>query len=202
MTNELEGILSFLRGAEQLKNTLRTSRTSNGRHESAAEHTWRLCLMIILFEKRYPDVDILKLLKICIVHDLGEAISGDIAAIDQSDELDKSVAERKDLETLIAPLPEALQNDIMTLWDEYEDASTKEARLAKAFDKLETLLQHTQGQNPQDFNYEFNLVYGKKYTDFDRITAELRALIDEDTKRLAQGATTAEQTNAAGQTTI
>jgi putative hydrolase of HD superfamily len=55
----LEGILSFLRGAEQLKNTLRTSRTSSGRHESTAEHTWRLCLTILLFEDQYPDIDIL-----------------------------------------------------------------------------------------------------------------------------------------------
>ena len=75
MVNELEGILSFLRGAEQLKNTLRTSRTSSGRHESTAEHTWRLCLTILLFEDQYPDIDILRLVKICVVHDLGEAIS-------------------------------------------------------------------------------------------------------------------------------
>lgn len=186
MVNELEGILSFLRGAEQLKNTLRTSRTSSGRHESTAEHTWRLCLTILLFEDQYPDIDILKLVKICVVHDLGEAISGDIAAIDQFEGMDKGVDERKDLEVLISPLSETLKNEILALWDEYENASSKEALLAKAFDKLETLLQHTQGKNPKDFNYGFNLTYGKKYTDYDQITSKLRALIDEDTKRLAQ----------------
>lgn len=143
---ELAGILDFLRGAEQLKNTLRSSRTSNGRHESTAEHTWRLCLMVLLFADQYPDMDTLKLLKICIIHDLGEAISGDIAAIDQVEGMDKSIEERKDLQPLIRPLPQPLQDEILMLWDEYESATSKEARLAKAFDKLETVLQHTQGK--------------------------------------------------------
>ncbi|TDF38197.1 HD domain-containing protein [Alteromonadaceae bacterium M269] len=184
---ELKGILSFLRGAEQLKNTLRTLKTSNGRHESTAEHTWRLCLMVMLLEKQYPDVDVLRLIKICIIHDLGEAISGDIAAVDQVEGMDKSKEERADLELLISPLSEDLKSEILVLWDEYENASSKEAQLAKAFDKLETILQHTQGKNPENFDYGFNLSYGKKYTDFDEITSSLRAIIDKDTKKLAEG---------------
>lgn len=184
---ELERILDFIKQAEQLKNTLRSSRTSNGRHESTAEHTWRLCLMILLFEKQYPDTDILKLIKICIIHDLGEAISGDIAAVDQVEGVDKGVEERKDLELLISPLPEDLRVEILMLWDEYENASSNEALLAKAFDKIETVLQHTQGKNPPDFNYGFNLSYGKKYTDYDELTSGLRALIDKETKALAEG---------------
>lgn len=184
---ELEGILEFLRGAEQLKNTLRSSRTSNGRHESTAEHTWRLCLMILLFDKQYPDLDILKLIKICVIHDLGEAINGDIAAVDQIDGVDKGAEERQDLELLIRPLPSSLREEILSLWDEYENASSKEALLAKAFDKIETILQHTQGNNPPGFDYGFNLSYGKKYTDYDDLTAKLRALIDKDTKLLAEG---------------
>lgn len=183
---ELAGILDFLRGAEQLKNTLRPSRTSNGRHESTAEHTWRLCLMVLLFAGQYPDVDTLKLLKICIIHDLGEAISGDIAAIDQVKGMDKSIEERKDLQTLIRPLPQPLQDEILMLWDEYESATSKEARLAKAFDKLETVLQHTQGKNAPDFDYGFNLTYGKQYTDHDELTSRLRTMIDRDTARLAE----------------
>ncbi len=183
---ELAGILDFLRGAEQLKNTLRSSRTSNGRHESTAEHTWRLCLMVLLFADQYPDMDTLKLLKICIIHDLGEAISGDIAAIDQVEGMDKSIEERKDLQPLIRPLPQPLQDEILMLWDEYESATSKEARLAKAFDKLETVLQHTQGKNAPDFNYGFNLAYGKQYTGHDPLTARIRSMVDQDTERLAR----------------
>ncbi|HAS21647.1 HD domain-containing protein [Idiomarina loihiensis] len=185
--DELEGILSFLRATEELKNTLRSSRTSNGRHESTAEHTWRLCLIVLLFEKEYPELNILKLLKICVIHDLGEAISGDIAAVDQVEGVDKGANERRDLQVLIQPLPERLRLEILELWDEYENASSEEAKLAKAFDKIETILQHTQGKNPEDFNYKFNLTYGKKYTDYDALTLAIRALIDKDTKALADG---------------
>ncbi|MDV6328116.1 HD domain-containing protein [Idiomarina sp. Sol25] len=184
---ELEGILSFLRATEELKNTLRSSRTSNGRHESTAEHTWRLCLIVLLFEKEYPELNILKLLKICVIHDLGEAISGDIAAVDQVEGVDKGANERRDLQVLIQPLPERLRLEVLELWDEYENASSEEAKLAKAFDKIETILQHTQGKNPEDFNYKFNLTYGKKYTDYDALTLAIRALIDKDTKALADG---------------
>lgn len=183
---ELEGILEFLRGAEQLKNTLRSSKTSNGRQESTAEHTWRLCLMVLLFEKQYPNIDILKLMKICIIHDLGEAISGDIAAVDQVEGVDKGIEERRDLIELTRTLPEGLRTEILELWDEYENATSEEALLAKAFDKIETILQHTQGKNAPDFNYGFNLSYGNKYTSNDETTAKLRALIDIETKKLAE----------------
>lgn len=91
------------------------------------------------------------------------------------------------MELLIRPLPSSLREEILSLWDEYENASSKEALLAKAFDKIETILQHTQGDNPPDFDYGFNLNYGKKYTDYDDLTAKLRALIDKDTKLLAEG---------------
>ena len=70
----------------------------------------------------------------------------------------------------------------MALWDDYEHAQSAEARAVKALDKLETLLQHNQGKNPPGFNYEFNLAYGKKYTDADPLFEQLRQLIDEDTR--------------------
>lgn len=185
MINKIEGVLQFLRDAEQLKNTLRTAWTSNGRWESTAEHTWRLCLMALLLEEHYSHLDMLKVIKLCIIHDLAEAIGGDISALEQHPGLDKSAIERRDLESLIAPLDNILQNEILDLWLEYDNASTEEARLAKALDKIETLLQHTQGRNPADFNYAFNLQYGKKHTEYDELTSQIRAIIDQDTERLA-----------------
>lgn len=184
--NDLPAILDFLKATEPLKDTLRRSRTAGGRVESTAEHSWRLCLMAMLFEDHYPDIDIVKLIKICIIHDLGEVISGDIAAVDQIAGENKNHQERKDLEQLAAPLPNHLKAKILSLWDEYDNAQSKEARLAKAFDKLETILQHIQGKNPPDFNHEFNLDYGRQYTDFDRITKKLRAMVDKETRRLAK----------------
>ena len=178
-------LLAFLRASEPLKDTLRSAFTSQGRSESTAEHTWRLCLMVLLFEDYYPELDILKLLKICIVHDLGETINGDIAAVDQQQGGDKNLEERKDLKELTSLLPTALEKKIIELWDDYDQVNSPEAKVAKAFDKLETMLQHTQGKNPPDFDYGFNLDYGAQYTGHDAITRKLRAIIDEDTRKLA-----------------
>lgn len=176
-------ILQFLREAERLKNVYRTSWTSGGQPESTASHTWRLCLLAVVLERELPDIDIGKLLKICVIHDLGEAIGGDIPAIHQT--APKADQERKDLLTLLEPLPDDIQREIVALWDEYESASSPEARVAKALDKLETLLQHNQGANPPDFDYAFNIDYGRKFTDAVPLAAELRAIIDEETRRKA-----------------
>lgn len=185
---ELDGVLAFLRAAERLKDTLRTSHTSSGRRESVAEHTWRLCLMAALFRGEFPGVDFGRLVRICIVHDLGEAIGGDVPAIAQTPGAPKAEQERRDLETLLAPLPGRLRGEILELWDEYEAATTPEARLAKALDKLETILQHNQGLNPPDFDYEFNLGYGRKHTAGHPLIDALRATLDEETRRRAGAA--------------
>jgi putative hydrolases of HD superfamily len=180
--NELSGILEFLREAERLKNVLRTSWTSGGQQESTASHTWRLCLMALVLADDFPDIDTGRLLKLCIVHDLGEAIHGDIPAIHQDVNAPKADRERADLLTLVAPLPAAIQQTLVALWDEYEGAASPEAKIAKALDKLETIMQHNQGANPPDFDYAFNLEYGKKFTDTVPLAATIRMILDEETK--------------------
>lgn len=187
-TTHLAGRLEFLREAERLKSVLRSAHTSTGRAESTAEHSWRLCLMAIAFEDALAGLDMLRILKMCVVHDLGEAIGGDIPAVAQHQHPDKSAQERRDLLRLTAALEPAQQGAILALWQEYEDAASPEARAVKALDKLETMLQHTQGQNPPDFDYAFNLHYGRKHTDADPLFAQLRALIDGDTARRMQEA--------------
>jgi putative hydrolase of HD superfamily len=74
------------------------------------------------------------------------------------------------------------------LWDEYEAASTAEARLAKALDKLETIIQHNQGVNPPTFDYDFNLRYGRQYTDTHPLLAAIRAELDAETARRSHAA--------------
>lgn len=184
-TDETLRILQFLRQAERLKNVYRTSWTSGGQQESTASHSWRLCLMTLVFERSFPDLDIGRLLKICIVHDLGEAIGGDIPAIYQQSDAPNAGQERKDLLVLLEPLPDVIKQEIIALWDEYEAAASSEAQVAKALDKLETLLQHNQGANPPDFDYAFNLEYGRKFTDAVPFAAELRAIIDAETAQKA-----------------
>jgi putative hydrolase of HD superfamily len=90
------------------------------------------------------------------------------------------------MQSLASSLDASHQEEILMLWDDYENAVSTEAKLAKAFDKLETILQHTQGQNPPDFNYGFNLEYGKTYTDSDPVTAAIRKLLDKETEKLAK----------------
>jgi putative hydrolase of HD superfamily len=183
---DLFGILDFLRAAEALKHTTRVAWTSTGKQETVAEHTWRLCLMAMVFAPRFPGVDVGKLLRICIVHDLGEAIGGDISAKLQVDMPNKAEQERRDLLQLSEPLPPHTRDEIVALWDEYEQAASLEARIAKGLDKLETILQHNQGAMPADFDFRFNLEYGAKYTTDDPILRTIRAVLDEETERRAQ----------------
>ena len=187
--SELADVLTFLRAAEALKTTTRSGWTSAGRQESVAEHTWRLCLMALVLHPSFPDVDFARLVKICIVHDLGEAIGGDVPAPEQARLAGgKAADERRDLLLLLAPLPPALRDEITALWDEYEAARSPEARLAKALDKLETILPHTQGRNPADFDYRYNLTYGRRYTEGHPVLEAVRALLDEETERRARDA--------------
>jgi putative hydrolase of HD superfamily len=186
--DELEGVLTFLRDAERLKTVTRSGWTTEGEPESVAAHTWRLCLMAMLLYGRTPGVDLAKLLEMCLVHDLGEAIGGDVPAPAQSPGSDKAGRERADLLHLAASLPPALRDHIVALWDEYEAASSPEAKLAKGLDKLETILQHTQGRNPADFDYAFNLGYGRRFTEADPVLAALRERLDEETASRAKDA--------------
>ena len=185
--DELEGVLTFLRDAERLKTVTRSGWTSTGQRESVAEHTWRLCLMAMLLYDHAEGIDLARLLKMCLIHDLGEAIGGDIPAPAQAAGMSKAGKERVDLLQLVGPLPSAAQAEIIALWDEYEAASSPEARLAKGLDKLETILQHTQGKNPADFDYAFNLAYGQEYTAADPVLAALRTRLDQETARRAKG---------------
>lgn len=189
-TRRIEAALVFLEEAERLKSVLRSSYTTTGRQESTAEHTWRLCLMVMVFERELEGIDVARLLKICVLHDLGEAIHGDIPAVAQGNAAkggaDKSTQEREDLLTLMHALDDELRDEFLALWDEYEQASSPEARLAKGFDKLETLLQHSQGENPPDFDYAFNLEYGQRYTAKPPLLAGIRAQLDEKTRHRLQ----------------
>ncbi len=175
--------LSFIREAERLKNVLRSSHTSNGRAESTAEHTWRLCLLAMVLEDRLAGLDFAKVLKMCVLHDLGEALHGDVPAVAQDQAPGKSARERDDLLTLMEPLSTDLRDAFVALWDDYEQAASPEALAVKALDKIETLIQHNQGANPADFDYEFNLSYGRKYTDLAPLFAEIREIVDADTQR-------------------
>ncbi len=180
----LTGLLAFLQEAERLKDTLRSGSTRQGRPESTAEHSWRLALMVLLFERELAGVDLSRLMKLCLIHDLGEAISGDVPAPLQRDGDDREKRERADFQTLCASLPADVSRDFLVLWDEYAQAETLEARLAKAFDKLETIKQHHL-MPPQSVEFhEFNLTYGRERTDVFPLTRQIRDIVDENTLQI------------------
>lgn len=134
----------------------------------------------MLLSAHTPGLDALRMLKMSIVHDLGEAIHGDIPAPNQTG--GKSDQERTDLLDLLRPLPQELRAEILELWEDYEWAKSPEARAVKALDKLETLLQQAAGANPPDFDYEFNLQYGMKHTLRDELFMRLREAVDMETQ--------------------
>ena len=138
--------------------------------------------MIAAFARDLPGYDLARLLKLAIVHDLGEAIHGDTPATEQLLDPDRLERERRDMAALCAPLPADVRSEILDLWDDYVRARSPEAGLVKGFDKLETMLQHLAGRNPPDFDYAFNLTYGAAQTCHHPLLRDIRAIVDEATR--------------------
>ena len=185
--DRLSGILAFLQDAERLKDTLRSGTTRKGRSESTAEHSWRLGLMLLLFERDLTGLDLQKLLKLSLIHDLGEALSGDVPAPSQKPGDNRETREHQDFLTLCAPLPGDLSRELLALFEEYAAADSAEAKLAKAFDKLETMLQHLLMPDGDVIFYDFNLSYGRDRTDFCPLTRQIREIVDARTSARIAG---------------
>ncbi|MEP3049511.1 MAG: HD domain-containing protein [Roseibium sp.] len=180
--HRLSGILDFLQASEQLKDTLRSGTTRSGRPESTAEHSWRLALTVLLFEREFKGLDITRLLKLCLIHDLGEAISGDVPAPQQSPDDGRQDRELCDFKTLCEPLPDDLAGELLAVWEEYAAAATPEAKTVKAFDKMETMLQHLLMPRQSSEFYAFNLTYGRDRTNVFALTRQIRELLDTETR--------------------
>lgn len=179
----LKQYIDFIQEVEKLKSVLRTAWTSSGRQESTAEHSWRLALLAVLFISDFPELDGLKILKMCLVHDLGELYDGDISALLLPDEQEKHMKEKMAMERMLSLLPQEVGSDLLAIWNEYNENQTEEAHWVKALDKAETILQHNQGNNPPDFDYKFNLEYGKSYFSANSSLVTLRNLLDLETQK-------------------
>lgn len=178
----LNQYIEFIQEAELLKGVLRSATHSSGRQESTAEHSWRLALFAGIMLEEYPELDSSKVLIMCLIHDLGEIYDGDIPAVQFPNSAFKLETEKKAVEKIFSILPAKLKTKYMDIWLEYANASSDEALLVKALDKAETIIQHNQGRNPDDFDYEFNLEYGKEYFENDELLLELRKKLDSDTR--------------------
>ena len=173
--------LEILHVAERLKDTPRHCTTTNGRPESVAEHSWRVSLMASLLRREFPDLDMDKVVNMCLIHDLGECFTGDIPAFVKTD------ADRKTedalLEQWVKSLPEELSDDISALYKEMEAQETAEAKLYKALDKLEALIQHNESplSTWSENEYELNKTYAFETVSFSKWLTALREEILKDT---------------------
>jgi putative hydrolase of HD superfamily len=135
-------IIDFLKITEKFKTCERTCRTTNlQRAESDAEHSWHLCLFLLLLEKELGDIDFLRLLKIALTHDLPEIYAGDPNPY-RGDIQNKAVKEKASADKLFSRLPEALEKEMRALFDEYVRQETPESKIVKSADKLLPLIQN------------------------------------------------------------
>ena len=163
---EIQALLQAMAVAEHLKNNTRHSWTSQGRHESVAEHSWRVTLMAYFVRDEYPDLDMDKVIRMCLIHDLGEAFTGDIPAFVKTEEDEER--ETALLSDWVNTLPEPFRTEMGELYREMDAQETAEARLYKALDRMETIIQHNEAPLSTwlPLEYEKNLEYGKEQCAF------------------------------------
>ena len=167
-------LLEFLAMAEKLKCNTRHSYTSSGRHESVAEHSFRLALMAYMVSDEVPEIDTDKVIKMCLIHDLGEAITGDIPSFEKTDS--DEVAEDGAVSGFVNQLPEYWKKQLGEMYSEMNELKTPEAKLYKALDKLEAVIQHNEADISTwlPLEYELQLTYGTEECSFNEYINSLR----------------------------
>lgn len=176
-------LLEILRVAEKLKCNTRHCYTSNGRQESVAEHSWRIALMAMLIAPEFPEADMDKVIRMCLIHDLGEAFTGDIPTFD------KTAADTKKEDTLfdswVQTLPEEAKLEFSVLLAEMNALETREAKIYKALDKMEAVIQHNESDISTwlPLEYDLQLRYGGENVKFSPWFQSLKAEIDAWTRR-------------------
>ena len=174
---EPQKIIEILDILEKLKCNTRHSYTSSGRLESVAEHSWRLSIMALLMKDEFPTVDMQKVLTMCLIHDWGEAITGDIPVFLKTK--DDETTEDNAVDTLLNIFPQ--KSEYSKLFDEMKERKTSEAKLWKALDMLEALIQHNEADIATwlPLEDELQLTHGLSECDEFEYTKALRSLVRE-----------------------
>ena len=167
-------LLEFLAMAEKLKCNTRHSYTSSGRHESVSEHSFRLALMAYMVSDEVPEIDTDKVIRMCLIHDLGEAITGDIPSFEKTDS--DEAAEDSAVSGFVNQLPEYWKKQLGEMYREMNELKTPEAKLYKALDKLEAVIQHNEADISTwlPLEYELQLTYGTEECSFNEYINSLR----------------------------
>ena len=182
-------LLDILTTAERLKDTTRHCYTSGGRHESVAEHSWMATLMAFFLRDEFPEADMDKVMRMCIIHDLGECFTGDIPTFDKT-----AAHEEREEDLLTAwvnSLPQPYRDEMTALYAEMDARETVEAKIYKAIDNLEAVFQH----NLSDLStwipheYQLNQTYGTDKAAFSPYLTALRQELKKDTLQKIEDAT-------------
>ena len=176
-------LIQNLAVAERLKDATRHCYTSGGRHESVAEHSWRMTLMAYWVSDEFPEANLEKLFKMCLIHDLGEAFTGDIPSFEKTQANEKREAEL--LYEWTSSLPEPFASEMTALYHEMEERQTLEARIYKALDNLEALISHNESDLSTwiPLEYDLQMTYGNDKVIFSEYLTRLRDQVREDSKR-------------------
>lgn len=178
-----EKLLEIMSVAERLKDATRHCYTSKGRHESVAEHCWMMTLMAFFLEDEFPEADMSKVIKMCIIHDLGEAFTGDIPVFNKTDAHEKK--EEQLLTAWVESLDEPYRNEMLGLYKEMNERVSLESKIYKAIDSLEAVIQH----NFSDIStwlpneYELNRTYAYDRVEFSDYMMSLRQEIRKQTEK-------------------
>lgn len=174
--------LQAIHTAEALKDTTRHCYTSGGRHESVAEHCWRLALMAFFLRGEFAHLNMERVMQMCIIHDLGEIFTGDIPTFAKTPQ--HEAEEEARLYAWVDTLPAPLCDEMRGLYREMQQQSTDEARLYKCMDGLEAVIQHNESPlstwMPNEFS--LNLTHAEDRVRFSPYLTELRALLRQETE--------------------
>ena len=156
--------LSILKQAGILKVIRRHCFTTGDRWESVAEHSWRISLMAMLLrgEPEFRDMDMNKVIRMCLIHDLGESFTGDIPVF-QKNSADSDTEDDLFL-AWVRSFPEPQQTEWLSLLEEMNLQESREAKLYKALDKMEALISHDESDISTwlPLEYDLQLTYGQK----------------------------------------
>ena len=180
---EIQEYLNVMHVAERLKDAVRHGYSSGGRRESVAEHSWRITLMAYFLQDEFPDADMNKVMEMCLIHDLGECFTGDIPTFLKTDADEQR--EEELLDQWVRSLPQPYSTRMHDLYAEMEALETQEARIYKALDKMEAVLQHNEAPLstwiPRE--YELNLTYGFDQAAFSPYLTAVREQMRLDTQK-------------------
>ena len=178
---EARTFLEVLHVAERLKDVTRHCTTSKGAPENVASHSWRMALMAFFMTDEFPELNMEKVIKMCLIHDLGECFTGDIPTFRKTQE--DEAREAKLLSDWVTSLPEPYASQMTALYAEMDALETPEAKLYKSIDKLEAVIQHNESpiSTWEMHEYELNRTYATDIVQFSGYLKGLRAEILKDT---------------------